>query len=440
MDDLVTAKLQEALGVEQPDPGMRARVLSALPVDEAPGRRFGAPSFEWAGGVLAVILGVAVVAGMLYLRGGLAPSHPATTGPIGHVDMAVQVDFRCSLPVLAYNSTYAVVALPDGSVLNRSTAPASGQGKGVFGPSGYDVQAGKWLPVSQNWISPDGKRYAYSTQTTGVPGQGPTGTIHVVDVASGGDRQLWAGDGAAQVLAFLAGGIYFMKQGMASPAQDLWVVDPNRAGAARRVGPNPAPPPPDPTKPGSFGPTTFFYLIGPLGAFGMGYSTPADTSKPMAGAIFPNRVVRMDLATGNTTTWYANPSGMVSLIGLDPQGHPIIGEGQAPAPTEGKPYLSRPSHVMLLTGENQTVDIALSTDTSFLPVSARGDAHGIWISSPGSVWLWDRSSGLRKVFTVPDSLFPLPGMGGPQPQPQASTGPPPGIPTGAYLQLIGPCA
>jgi hypothetical protein len=451
VDELVRTKMHEALGIEQPDGGLRSRVLSSLPVDEAPGRRFRMPSFQWAGGLLAVLLAVAVVAGLLYFRNGVNPARPAGTGPVGQVTMNAQVGFRCSLPVVAYNTTFATVQLPDGVVANRSTAPGQGTapgGKSMYGPGAYDVQAGKWLPVQQRWISPDGKSYAYGTQTTGVPGQGPTGTIHVVDVASGKDRQLWSGDGAPQVLTYLTGGIYFMKSGPTTQGSDIWVVEPANVAAAHRVGPNPPPPPPAPGKP-SYGPSPYYNLIGPLGAFGQGFNMPADG--PPAGAIYPDRVVRMDLATGAVSTWFVNPSGgPTTLLGLDGRGRPVVGVSKEAPPKPDpdgsvKPGAFKyiPNRVLLLTGPNQATEIAPGTDMSFMPVSVAGDTHGVWFGVPGSVWLYDSNGSLRKVFSVTESRFPAPtpppGYPGKGTPPPGMPTPPPDMPQGPYLQVIGPC-
>jgi len=450
MDELVRTKMHEALDVERPDAGLRSRVLSSMPVDEAPGRRFRMPSFQWAGGLVAVVLTVAVVAGLLYFRGGVGAHGPATTGPAGQVTMETQLGFRCSLPVFAYDGIAAHVQLPAGTVVNESRPPAA-NGKEFGGPYGYDPQLGKWLPVQQHAISPDGKYYAYVTQTTGVPGQGPTGTVHVVAVATGRDQQLWSGEGAGQILAYVATGIYFIMSGyLGGPSQNIWVVDPARPGSARRVGPNPVPPASSPSQP-SFGPSTFYSLVSPLGIFGQGFNIPADTGKPPAGPILADRVLRMDLNTGAVSTWFVNPSGgTVVLLGLDAQGHPVIGAatGAPPLPAEGSspkgPYapMFLPHRLVLLTGENQFTELAPGTDVSFLPSTALGDAHGVWVSVPGSIWLYDRGAGLRKVFTVPDGLFPAPtpppGKGTPPPGTVFPT-PPPGMPTGTILQVAGPC-
>jgi hypothetical protein len=71
MDELVRVKMHEALGVEEPDGGLRSRVLGSLPAAEH-STRFGTPPFQWVGGFLAALIAVAVVATFLYARGTLS--------------------------------------------------------------------------------------------------------------------------------------------------------------------------------------------------------------------------------------------------------------------------------------------------------------------------------------------------------------------------------
>jgi photosystem II stability/assembly factor-like uncharacterized protein len=74
MDEFIRSKLHEALDVEQPDPRLRARVMSSLPVDERSGGGFSRPTLEWAGGIIAGLLALTMIASLLYIRGGLFPS------------------------------------------------------------------------------------------------------------------------------------------------------------------------------------------------------------------------------------------------------------------------------------------------------------------------------------------------------------------------------
>ncbi len=87
MEEMIRARLREALEVEQPDPRLRSRVLDSLPSDGRRALRLGKPSFQWAGGFVAALIAVAVVAVFLYGRGALSLYSPApaarapATGP-----------------------------------------------------------------------------------------------------------------------------------------------------------------------------------------------------------------------------------------------------------------------------------------------------------------------------------------------------------------------
>jgi hypothetical protein len=81
MDELIRARMREALEVEQPDAGLRSRVLDSLPTDGRPARRLGRPSFQWVGGFVAALLAVAVVAGLLYSRGAFSLNGPTAGAP-----------------------------------------------------------------------------------------------------------------------------------------------------------------------------------------------------------------------------------------------------------------------------------------------------------------------------------------------------------------------
>jgi streptogramin lyase len=80
VDELIRDKMHQALDVEQPDSRLRSRILSSLPVDELPKRRFGRRSSAWATGLVAALLAVAVIAGLLYSRAALSP--PRSTASI----------------------------------------------------------------------------------------------------------------------------------------------------------------------------------------------------------------------------------------------------------------------------------------------------------------------------------------------------------------------
>jgi hypothetical protein len=440
-DERARTRIGRALGVAEPHPGLRSRVVASMPIDvESTGARW-----PWTAGAGAVVLALAIVATLIVVRQG-PTVHSASAGrPIGALNMATQVGFRCSLPVASY-ATEARISLPDGGVtLEKALDPQ--QGKGGFS-SAY--AAGKWLPVPTSWVSPDGRSYAYTTVTSGVPGKQPTSALFVHDVSTGRDRRLWSGESNGQVLGWGPGGIYFSRQpvnqaGPASP--EVWVVDPADPARGHRVGPNPPQSQAsDPTQPTIY---WSFQKIAGGAAWGTASGPVIKGTAGSPSGAPPSRIDRMDLRDGSVTTWYAAPDGMsVGLAGADAQGHPVLvlnvgGKGQAvPAPSPStNPTLSvpPPPQVLLLTGPNQTRTIADGSDAAFRPGLAASDSHGIWFSSPGSLWLY-RNGSLTKVADVPSDLFPTPtpptGVSG-----KSGLGPgsPPGYPTGVTLNLVGAC-
>ena len=66
MDDLIRSTIQEALAVEQPPAGLRARVIGSVPMDQ---KRPSAPRLRplrFGAGFVAGILAVVIVAGLVY--------------------------------------------------------------------------------------------------------------------------------------------------------------------------------------------------------------------------------------------------------------------------------------------------------------------------------------------------------------------------------------
>jgi hypothetical protein len=119
------------------------------------------------------------------------------------------------------------------------------------------------------------------------------------------------------------------------------------------------------------------------------------------------------LRDGSVTTWYTvNGPEMVTLMGLDQQGRPLLSL-YAPKPTfeNGPPptsYEPPPPHLVLVTGLNQTVDLASGNSDFHLGGSPQADSHGIWFGSWNSVWLYTQGAGLRQVATFSTGLFPSP--------------------------------
>ena len=403
--------------------------------------------------VVAVLLTLGVMGGLLYHGLG---ARSVTGRAVGSAAVS-GVDFNCRLPVLA-GASGAFISFPDGAVtIDHSVA--LNPYKGGYGYT-YDARVGKWVPVPGSALSPDGRSYAYLAQTTGIPGQMTSMSLHTHEIVSGRDRVLWEGSGSPMgpnQLTWLPSGIYFSAvllpdgatQGPAFPA--LYVADPNHAGTPRRVGPNPAPEPPSPSQPYYSGPDMFTY-VGGGAAWATGNRAPKDApspSKPPApGTYGPDRVLRMDLGDGSVSTWYTvSGTDLVSLMGLDQQGRPIVSLFQPKPSIGGGPppniYEPPPARLLLLIGPNQTVAIT-SGNAAFHPASSPwADSHGIWFGSWNSLWLYTANSGLRQVATIPSGLFPSPSPPPGFPAKSVASGAKPGLPPymqGTIVIPAGPCS
>ncbi len=395
----------------------------------------------WVGVAVAVMVAItlSLVGALVWFRlNGASPKHPGAR-VIGTLNVA-NVDFSCSLPVIAYN-TAALISLPGGQVTSELTL----NGPGYKGPGAYSYDAAlqRWVPVQQSWLSPDGKLYAYSTTTSGVPGQAPSADLHVKDVASGHDRVLWQGSGPAQILGWSGSSVYFSWQDMSGmsgpPPGDVWAVD-SAGGQPHRIGPNP------PASPGPYGFFGFQRLGG--GALWGLTSTQLQPGPPQPGKPFvkgPNALARMDLRDGSVGTWYTAPDGAtVNLIGVDGQGHPIVALNKFMTFTTPPPpgYQPPPPSLMLVTGRDTAVEIAAPGASIPLAFSTTADAHGVWFTAPGQLWLY-RSGALKKVADVPAGLFPVPtpppGVGIAS-KPGLASAPSIAMPNAPILQVAGACA
>jgi hypothetical protein len=376
---------------------------------EAPG----GPSRQWAAGAVAVLLAVAIVAGLLFVhhRGSASPApagQPAASGhPIGALTMTAQLDFHCALPVQTY-SPRAFVSMPDGAVTEDRTLTSA---RPVVKSPGSSYAGGRWLPVPTAWVSADGSSYAYITRTTSAPSAAPTSapsaaptsapsaatptsarsaatslslvpdsavssTLFVHDVARDADRQLWSGGESAQMIGWGSGGVYFIREGTPGDVfMELWAVDPSGHGGAHRVGPKSARP--------AGGPSDVVPALlqaGTLIAGGAAWTTSYGSLQKLAlpgdaGAVnAPFGVIRMDLKDGRVTSWFTAPAATsVSIAAVDQKGHPvlILNSIRKPVRQPGASALilpwPQPPRVLLLTGPNQTVEIASGTDPFFTP-------------------------------------------------------------------------
>jgi len=133
VDDLIRGTIREALGVEQPPAGLRARVIGAVPIDVRLPRQRRVRSFRWAAGAVAVVLAVAVIAELIYARNNvgpvIGPAHQASGARLSSPEgIAVGPDGTVYVSDYASNRVFRLE--PDGSLL-----VIAGGGLGGDGPA-----------------------------------------------------------------------------------------------------------------------------------------------------------------------------------------------------------------------------------------------------------------------------------------------------------------
>lgn len=86
MEELIRSRIREALDVEPTPAGLRSRVISSVPMIDRAVRQPRRLSFpvagQWAAGLVAVLLAIAIVAGFLYTRGALGLPIPVGPHPV----------------------------------------------------------------------------------------------------------------------------------------------------------------------------------------------------------------------------------------------------------------------------------------------------------------------------------------------------------------------
>jgi hypothetical protein len=407
-DEALRASLHEAFATARAHPALRARVVGEVAgaARAGRGRRWTAVS----GGVAAAAALVAVAAGLIAthrpLAGGVpplpAPAAAPPVAPAGSLQLATRVGFGCMLP-LTVDGHPATVSLPDGAITRSPQAATVGRG-----PGGAAFVNGQWLVGGTAAVSPDGGSYAYTVDSSGVPGASESSQIMVRD-ASGHDREVWRGGGYVQLAGWTGGGIVFVlqPQGDGLGVTEVRVVDPAHPGSTRRIGPNP-PLDSKAPHPGQLPLFTGTALIGD-GAIWTTYDPqPAQLSSGVRG---PNEVARMDLQTGQVSTWYTAPAGnLAEMIGLDAHGLPVL--VVSPATYERirtTPPPTPPLTLEVLTGRDQAQPVA-GAGRGVNWSAAFGDAHGTWITSQDALWLLD-GGGLQRVGTMPPGSIAAIGTG-----------------------------
>jgi hypothetical protein len=293
-----------------------------------------------------------------------ALSAPAAVVGAPTADSGAQLS--CRVPVAGFNpGTGGFVNFPGGRFTadpgSNVPLPANTVTTGAYM---YDRAFSRWLPVARDWVSPDGTHYAFSDRD---------GAVHVVDVATGSDRQLVGSTGTLDparrwtVLDYENDAVYLG----ASPRQGgfpsgLWAVDLAR-GNVRQLSDH-----------------GFWQIVNGEAAWG----SPDMGGAASAGAAAT--LLRVDLKSGATSTWFDAGEGQLVLLGVDTQG-PLVMITKAQE-TEAWLVSAPGSARKVYSGPSQDVPGSLR-------VSGTGvrDAHGLWLGSPDGLLLFVQGAEFKRM-------------------------------------------
>ncbi len=308
------------------------------------------------------------------VRNGL-PSQAASPARTGDLPGS-PVSFSCRLPISysisigASPTESAFIAFPSTSI----TVDPTGKGGGYF-----DRAFSRWLPVTREAVSPDGKHYAYVNL-----GDPDIFYVHVVDVVSGIDHALLEDANAAGisfspfVLDYAAEGIY-ISQGFESAGGGLWLVNPT-TGSIGQV-------------------STVGRVLASAGGgiFWTGEINPADpnpvNTRSSRGTL-PNQIDRLDLKTGSLTPWLYLPGSGLSVAGTDLRGRLLIVAEHAG---------DDPAAELLIANDATSHRLIQKWDVVYGFRGGIADSHGVWFGSPVGIYLYSDALGLQKVSAHPGS-------------------------------------
>lgn len=268
---------------------------------------------------------------------------------------------------------------------------------GVFQPAAEVPAGSRYVPALGRWISvpapaafrPDGEAYAYAAEQprTAVTGPYADAIVHVVDLKTGRDRALTSA-GQWRIVGYTTEGIYLGRPVPPGGAWGLWRLDPE-TGAIRQLA------------------ATYHWWpphAGAAWAFRLNMSHTGSFATEFQGGA--NELIRLDLATGATSSWLYLPDELTSYLAFDDHGHPIVNA-----------FSATMSHVLVVTAPNVARDL-VSAPVGLDPENASpgtlqlfaalDTAHGIWLQWTDAVWLVD-DAGRRLVTTPlpPNSTFRL---------------------------------
>lgn len=222
----------------------------------------------------------------------------------------------------------------------------------------YDRLAGRWLPVSGNVVSPDGSRYVYAVYDAATRDR-----IHIVDVATGRDRAVAVPPDMWSPIAFTARGVYLVKA-YEGVGPGLWLLDPD-TGVLKAVFTDKAV-------------TTVSSTDAWLRSRNAADTLPPPPTMGEAG----NTILRRDLGTGATTTWWYRPGSDLYVVAVA-GGVTFVNVREADAMS-----------VYAVSASGATkVDFPMTA--AYYPFfnGFVADVSGVWIGSGDGIYLWTARTG-----------------------------------------------
>jgi hypothetical protein len=327
-----------------------------------------------------------------------APATPvAATTPEPDLPLT-KVDFSCRLPVLRTPGTSylggfltfpaASFALdPRGGMHNDQIGGYSTDGYStdatpvlhgavvtLAGAAFYDLAQHRWVPAGPPQSTPDGAQYAYAIWDPTNPS---TSRVHVVDVARATEKTFDVALPPNQnAMGFIVGdfdatGVYLVANLFEQLPPGVWLMDP-ATGAIRRV---------------AQVETAYAIHGGYVWLAGIDPRDPSPPQLPKSGTP-SDSIVRVNLATGDRTTWFYRPGRQVWLTGFDSSGSPIA---DVVDPSGSTSYTET-----WLTGGPSGQDVLIHAGSLYL-AQPQGDGDRIWFGNYWGVYLFTRANGLRKV-------------------------------------------